>query len=182
MDVLYIFISDMDLETHFRGHYDKQAYAEVNAWIGTSQERFDTFMPYFLHEEFRICQHAAWTLGQVGAKRPWLMEKWIPEILNAMDHPKHDAVIRNAIRAFQEMDDLPDEYEGEIFDRCFNYLLDPKSPIAFKAFSMTVCRKVAMKYPDLKGELIEVIEDALINGSAGIISRGKKELKILRKS
>lgn len=181
MNVLYIFISDMDIEAHLRGHYDKKSNEILNLWVGDSQERFDQFMPFFLHEEMRICQRASWTLGKVCAKRPWLLEKWMPEIMASLAEPKHSAVVRNVIRAFQEVETFPEEYEGEIFERCFGFLVDHQSPIAYKAFSMTVCRKIAMNYPELKVELISVIEDLLETGSSGVISRGKRELLILRK-
>jgi len=181
MNVLYIFISDMDIEAHLRGHYDKKSNEKLNTWVGDSQERFDDFMPFFFHEEMRICQRASWTLGKVCAERPWLMEKWFPQILVSLDHPKHDAIVRNVVRALQEVEVYPEEYEGEIFERCFGYLVDHNSPIAFKAFSMRICRKIAMKYPDLKAELISVIEELVIHGSAGVRSRGHKELAILRK-
>lgn len=138
-------------------------------------------MPYFLHDEFRICQRAAWSLGMASETHPELIVKWLPQIISAMKAPKHDAIIRNAIRTFQNLKSIPEQYEGEIYELCFEYLTDPKYPIAFKAFSMTVCRRIVMEYPELKGELIEVIQDAMEKGSAGIMSRGKRELKMLRR-
>jgi hypothetical protein len=171
----------MNIEEHLRGNFDKKSNEALDNWIGNSQVRFDAFMPFFLHEESRICQRAAWTFGKVCAERPQLMMKWMPDILEALDQPIHDAIIRNIVRAFQEMDEFPENYEGMVFEKCFAYLTSPAHPIAVQVFSMTICRKIAMKYPDLKGELIAVIEDLMLNGSAGILSRGKKELNILRK-
>lgn len=171
----------MDMEEHIKSGHNKNLNQELNIYVGHSQERFDELMQYVLHDEYRLCQRASWTLGKVCETRPWLMEKWLPEILKALEKPKHDALIRNVVRAFQGMDELPEEYEGEIFEKCFNYLLDPSYAVAIKAFSMTVCRKVAMKYPDLKPELIEVINDVLVNGSSGILSRGRKEIYLLSK-
>lgn len=172
----------MDILSHLTRHYDKEANKLLREWVGNSQERFDEFMPFFLHDELRICQRAAWTFGNVCSENPELMLPWLPEILKALDEPKHDAIVRNVVRAFQEMKTFPDEYEGEIFERCFQYLADPNAPVAFRVFSMTVCRKIGLKYPELVNELIPVIEDAMIHGSAGMKSRGKKELKLLRKA
>ncbi len=170
----------MDLESILTVGLTKEQNNKLNAWVGDSQERFDQLMYYFLHEEMRVCQRSAWVFGKVCEDRPQLMLKWLPQILKALEEPKHDAIVRNTVRAFQFMDDFPEEYEGEIFEKCFDYLHSPKYPIAFKAFSMTVCRKIAIKYPELKDELIAVIEEVMENASSGIISRGKKEIKILQ--
>lgn len=171
----------MEIEAHLRKGHSREFALELTAYIGNSQERFDEFMPYFLHEEYRICQRASWTLGMVCKEYPSLMLKWMHEIIQAVKAPKHDAVVRNFVRTIQFLDPIPEEYEGEIYDLCFEYLFDPKYPIAFKAFSMTVCRRIAMKYPELKNELIPIIEELIMHGSSGIISRGKKELKMLQK-
>ncbi len=170
----------MDIKAHLAQGHSKELAKELVEYIGSDQERFDNFMPFFLHDEYRVCQRAAWTLGLVSDQNPKLIVKWLPDIIDAMKTPKHDAIIRNAVRAFQFLDPIPEEYEGEIFDLCFSYLMDPKYPIAFKAFSMTVCRKIALSYPDLIKELIAVLEEIIPHGSSGIKSRGKKELKILQ--
>ncbi len=171
----------MDIEAHLRKGHNKELCIELANYIGNSQTRFDKFMQFFLHKEYRICQRASWAMGVVCEKHPNLMVKWIPEILKAVENPVHDAVVRNTVRVLQNFDQIPEKYEGRIFDLCFKFLIDPQYPIAIKAFSMTVCRKIAIKYPDLIPELIEVIEDLLLHGSSGIISRGKKELNLLNK-
>lgn len=171
----------MNIDEHLRGDFDKKSNEELNKWIGNSQVRFDAFMPFFFHEEYRICQRAAWTFGKVCAERPHLMMKWLPETLQALQEPPHDAVVRNILRAFQELEEIPEDVEGQIFDLCFEYLLNPSHSIAIKVFSMTICRKIAMKYQDLKAELIVVIEDLMQDASPGILSRAEKELKKLRK-
>ena len=171
----------MDIKAHLDLGHSKELTLVLVHYVGDSQERFDEFMPYFLHEEWRTCQRAAWALGMICEKHPELLDKWFGQVLEALKNPKHDAVVRNVIRTLEYMDDYAEEYEGQIYDLCFKYLYDPKYPIAFKAFSMTVCRKIAMKYPELKEELISVIADVMENASSGILSRGRRELKILRK-
>jgi len=59
-------------------------------------------------------------------------------------------------------------------------LENKKEPIAIRVFAMTVLANLADTYPEIKGELIAVIEDQMPYGSAGFISRGKKILKKLK--
>ena len=67
-----------------------------------------------------------------------------------------------------------------MFDCCLSYLTDVEETVAVKAFSMTVLYRICQKYPDLKQELIPVIEDNLAySDKAGLQNRGKKILKKL---
>jgi hypothetical protein len=171
----------MDIEEHLLKGHNKELTQELVDYIGHSKERFDEFMPYFLHDEYRICQRAAWTLGIVCQNHPELILPWLPQILMELKTPKHDAQIRNTVRALEVLEHYPEEFEGEIYEQCFEYLLDPKYPIAIKVFSMTVCSRIALKYPELIPELIDAIEDQMETGSAGYRSRAKKELARLSK-
>lgn len=143
--------------------------------------KLDELMSIFLGDSFRLTQRASWAVSNVASKNSDLLNKWLPIMVKKLDEPnQHIAVRRNIIRAFQYMD-FPEEIEGEILDKCFNYLNDYNQPIAVKAFSMTVVYNLSKKYPDIKPELKLSIEQLLPHGSAGIKSRGKKILKLLNK-
>ena len=66
-------------------------------------------------------------------------------------------------------------------DICFNFLLSQDEPVAIRVFAMTVLGNIAQKWPELKNELRMAIEENMEFGSAGFKSRGKKELKRLKK-
>ncbi|WP_235296719.1 hypothetical protein [Portibacter marinus] len=170
----------MNLERIFTDRITKEQNNEIYLWIGESQAKFDQLMPFLLEEDYRLCQRASWVFGKVCENRPELMMKWMPKILKALDKPKHAALVRNVVRAWQFMNNYPEEYEGEIYNRCFDYLSGPDQPIAVKVFCMTVCRKIAMKHPDLKSELIMVISENINHGSTGMKNRGANELQMLQ--
>lgn len=94
---------------------------------------------------------------------------------------KFNDVQRNLLRAFEKLD-IPEEFEGEVFDFILKRLGEMETPIAVKAFGMTVGRRICEKYPELSGELIPLIEILVQEKvSAGIVNRGQKELKKLHK-
>jgi hypothetical protein len=73
------------------------------------------------------------------------------------------------------------EREGLLTDYCFNVLMTPHDSVAPRVYSMSVLHKLAMRYPELAHELETSIRWALENGSAGMISRGNKILKDLKR-
>jgi len=140
------------------------------------ESRIEELMRCFFSDHMRTCQHAAWPVGILAEKRPKILLPYLPKMIANMDEPKHDAVVRNTLRTFQFME-IPEKLQSEVYDRCLEYLSNPKYPIAFTAFGMTVCTDIAMKYPELKEEVIAAIDYRMPNGSSGIRARGMREKK-----
>lgn len=141
--------------------------------------KIDDLMRCFFHEDLRISHNAAWSVGYLAQKKPGSLDPYIKKMIENLDHPHHDAVIRNTFRTFQFVD-FPESQEGIVFEKAFQFFLDIENAIAIRVFAMTVCANIAVKYPDLCHELIPVIEDHIPHGSAGFKSRGKKLLTRLK--
>lgn len=161
------------------GH-SKSITNKIVAYVGANQERFNSLITIFLAGPHRITQRAAWPLSYCVMQHPFLIERHYNTILKMVAKPGvHNAVKRNIVRLLQFVE-VPGKYQGKVIDMCFA-LMDPKEPIAVRAFSMTVLGNLAGRHPDLKKELRLVIEDQLPYGSAGFVGRAKKVLKQLEK-
>ena len=91
----------------------------------------------------------------------------------------HDAVKRNITR-FLQFITIPKKFQGAVVDICLEYLANPKEAIAVRVFSMTVLTNMATENPELKNEIVPLIEDQLPFASAGFRSRAKRTLKQLK--
>jgi len=134
--------------------YDRQSKKiaqQVVDLIIEDESLIDDLMNCFFSEEMRLCQYAAWPVGIIAEKHTTILLPYLPKMVSNLDTPNHDAVVRNTLRTFQFML-IPEELQSEVYDRCLEYLSNPKYPVAFTAFSMTVCTDIAMIYPELKEE------------------------------
>lgn len=168
----------MDIRAHLLTEHSEAVTDSIVHCIRENPDKLDELMVCFFDQNLRICQRAAWSVGILGEKNPEMMYPYLPEMINYLQNPTHDAIIRNTVRTWQSMK-IPEEYQGEIFEICFRYIIQPKFPAAVRAFSMTVCAKIAKEIPELKEELILAISDQLEFGSSGIINRGNKMIKEL---
>jgi hypothetical protein len=169
----------MDLKALLGCKNNKTAYESNIANIEKYPDKFAELMECFFDKDIRICQNASWPVSYVGTKFPELLLPYLPLMIKNLENPVHDAVVRNTVRTWQNMI-IPEEYLGEIYEKCFNYLIEPKIAIAIRAFSMTVCANIAMNIPELKQELFIAISEQIEMGSPGIRSRGQKILKSLK--
>ena len=171
----------MDIRTELLAEHSRKQAEKIAKWIGNKPDRFATFIHLFLHDEYRVVQRAAWVLSVVAEKHYELDKPWLPQMIAKMQQPGvHVAVKRNVVRILQFLE-IPEELHGDVMNVCFEMLADPKETIAVRAFSMTVLADLSKYYPDIKHELIAIIEDQLEQGaSPGFIARSKKLLKELR--
>ena len=167
------------LEILESGHTKEHAARIINAVLD-SPVRLEELMNLFFSDDNMICQRASWSVGLLGSKNPKIFEPYFPKMIEALEFPLHDAIVRNTLRTWKEME-IPEEYEGVVFERCYNYLVDVNQPVAIRVFAMCILSNIAVKYPELIEELIPAIEDHMPYGTAGFKSRGKKELLRLKR-
>jgi hypothetical protein len=170
-----------DLEQEILKEHSKRNAVRVARWVGNDPKRFAVLMDLFFSAEERNVIRCAWVLAHCADLHPELILPWIPRLVKSAAEPNAPgAVQRNVVRVLQFVD-IPRRHQGRAANLCFNFLQDPKIPIAVKAFSMTVLANIARHEPDLKQEIALVIEQMLPYGSAGIQARAKKVLKQLSK-
>lgn len=156
---------------------------DLNNFIAQIKEedyKFEDLIELFLSDNLRICQSASWPMGILAAEFPNKVIPYLERIIAHLDKAPHDAYRRNTFRFLQFMD-IPEDYQGIVYEKCFEALVDTNQPTAVKSFALTTMSNVAMNIPELKEELIEAIYDQIPHGTKGFQARAKKEIKRLRK-
>lgn len=180
--MVYIIHAMTTLATRILNEHSKAQTEKIAAWVGHSPERFAELMHLFLHAEYRIVQRAAWIISYVAKAHPDLIQPHLHDMVYRMkDEGIPVAVKRNVVRVLQFLA-IPEALQGVVMEQCFAFLADAQETVAVRAFSMTILGNLAREYPEIKGEIVMLIEDALQQEpTAGIISRAKKVLKELEK-
>jgi len=80
---------------------------------------------------------------------------------------------------FLQFMSIPKKYQGATLNLCLRFLSNKKEAVAVRVFAMTVLANLSKELPELKNELIPLIEDEMPYASAGFRSRGKRLLKEL---
>ncbi len=169
----------MNLRNTILKEHSKANCTRIVKWIGNNQQRFDELVRLFLQDEYRIIQRAAWPLSEAVLQHPGLIKKHLKKILGYVKKPGlHDAVKRNTVRLLQAID-IPEKFQGEVMNHCFNYISSPDEKPAVKASALTVLQNLSNQYPEIKQELKTIIEDRWEFESAAFKSRARKILKEL---
>ncbi len=168
----------MNLKATILEEHSKKQCDAIVEWVGNDQKRFNELFYLFLNSEYRITQRAAWPLSYCVIKHPGLIKNNYAELIANLKKPRlHDSIKRNAVRLLQAVT-IPEKYEGDIMDICFQYLQSPKEAVAVKAFSITVLGNLANKYPEIIPEIKLLIEEQLPAQTAAFKSRAKAFFKM----
>jgi hypothetical protein len=170
----------LDIKKELLKEHSKAQAVKISNYIGDDPEKFNQLITLFLADEYRVTQRAAWVVSHCADQYPKLIEPHLEQLILNLKNQVHVAVKRNTVRVLQDVE-IPEELLGETADICFNLMQSGEETIAVKVFAMTVLGNICVKFPELKNELIPLIEDQMPYGSAGFKSRGKKILKNLTK-
>lgn len=169
----------MNIEETLINEHSRASADHIVSLIGDDPAKFKILMNLFFNGGYRINQRAAMPVGICARKKPELIKPYLEKMIRNLDQPIHDAVKRNTLRIFQDIE-IPENLHGNILEKCFEYLNSNKEPVAIKVFAMTVIFNLTKCYPELANELKIIIEDQMPYGTAGFKSRGSKILKKLQ--
>lgn len=166
----------MNIRQALLEEHSKQQAQAIAAYIGKDTQRFGVLMSLFTGTEYRVIQRSAWVLSYVIRKYPSLLTPYLAQTIDLLTTPGlPTAVPRNILRVLQDID-IPEDLHGRLMDVCFRFIADPETPIAIKAFSLTVLDNLSGTYPEIRGELITTIQERLPYETAAFKSRAKKVL------
>ena len=105
--------------------------------IGADRAAFDELMQLFLSNEKLVAQRAAWVVSYCLEAHPEWAQDHLSALLRNLRTPGiHDAVKRNTVRALRDVA-IPEALAGEAADILFQYIADPREPVAVRCFAMT---------------------------------------------
>ncbi|MDX1349483.1 MAG: hypothetical protein R3279_04510 [Putridiphycobacter sp.] len=171
----------MTLKALILSHNSKQVWEEAADRVLRSAKELQELISYFESTDIRLVQRATQIIGKVHDKDRAILKPYLIQMIKGLGDERIDAYKRNVLRIFQTAE-IPEQYEGHLFDHAFTFLEDNTEPVAIRAFAMTVCRKIAEKHPELANEVTDAIKLILEeNESAGIQNRGGHELRRLKR-
>jgi hypothetical protein len=171
----------MNIPETLRLRQSKDLARKVARYVGNDRARFRELMQLIFENDMVIAPRASWAMNDCVEAYPELIKPYFGKLIRHLERTDtHEGVTRNIVRILQFID-VPEKHLGKLTDNCFALLLHSGSPIAVKAFSMTVLLRICKREPELKNELKAAVEAVLENASAGVKNRGLKTLAALRK-
>ena len=167
----------MDIRAALLKVHSKAQATKIADYVGSDPKRFDELMKLMLGPVYRDSQRAAWPVSYCIERHPELVKPFNILIKQLEPDDAHVAVRRNVARLLQFVE-IPNRYQGRIFEACYNLLSDPAETVAVRVFSMTVAANIAKGQPALMDELRLVATKYPQAWTAGFRSRARRVLGV----
>ena len=163
------------LLNEFPSGIEKELY--INE-VQSSPEKFKSLLDIALREKDPLAWRAAWVLDGSDEKSPGLARDYISDIVCKLPDLKSNGSIRSLLRMLCRYE-IHEDDQGILIDLCFKYLVSELYPVAVKVHAMQIVYHHVLIYPELKDELVTVIQDQVGNNTVGFKSRGMRIIKKL---
>lgn len=154
----------MAKQSAFGNDQDYQAFAELGQNIGQMRNKKQLAKQISILAGHSVVesQRAASVLHHASNLSPDLFLSYLNKLISVISNPIHDSGPRMVFRLFTLIE-IPEKYSGTIVNLAFQYLENPKTPVAIKVNAMYTIANQAKIYPELKTELETCIENQYEN-------------------
>lgn len=154
------------------------------AMMGDDARLFREVLDLAYQQNPPLCMRAARLADLCCERHPELIRPYLIKMVNDLPGLKDMAVKRVFMHILTRHSWVEDEEAmGKLVDTLFKWLIDDTQAIAIKAYAMAILENISKVLPDLKGEMIVVLEESIpFWDSCALQSGGLRLVKRLRES
>lgn len=115
-------------------------------------------------------------------RRPDLFGSYLDEILNSIENIEDESIKFNFLNIFT-LCDLPEDEDklGLLTKICFDAVEANVQRIAIKVYAIEILKRISKHYPEMKSELIYLMEIYKMDASPAFVCRAEKIISELKK-
>jgi hypothetical protein len=144
--------------------------------VGNDPAEFEKIIDIIFKENAPIPQRASWLLQIVPKAHPELIKPYIKLFIDTVRSFKVDGIKRGMLFSLT-LQNIPKNLQAKALDICFEFMLSPNEAVAVKVYAMELASNITKQHPELKNELLAVIEDQLPKNTVAFSARARKVLK-----
>jgi hypothetical protein len=151
--------------------------------VGDDTRLFKELMDLAYQQKPPLCMRAARVADLCCERNPNLIRPYLTDLVKNLPGLKDTSVKRTFMHILIRHSWVEDEEAmGKLVDTLFRWLMDDAQAIAIKAYSMVILENITKVLPDLKMELILVLEEVIPFWDSSALQRaGLKQLNRLQK-
>ena len=133
------------------------------------------------NSEYPISEYASWILTHVVKSDKKLLIPFQNVLIDfILTENKNQSVLRNCTNIIQGLD-LSEYKESELIERYIDFIKNSNNKVALQVYSMQNLSRFVKKYPELKLELIAILEIYYIERSAAYKAGVRNFVKAVKK-
>ena len=137
----------------------KNIINHIVKYVGSDKKRFAELFKIFEETGGGVSNRAAWAMSYLVIETPSLIHPYFSKIIAMLCSPGHHAAIYRNILRFLKQIEIPEKYQGDVYDACLSFFMNAGNPIAVRSFSLYVLLRMSKLHPELKQELKIILHE-----------------------
>jgi len=148
----------MDYREHLFRPLSKRFVDHLVLEIFKNPADFGIIYQLIFDNDEKVAWRTAWACQKISEKHPdWFSNHQVIELISLTLSTTHGGLQRGCLAVLNNIS-LPDPFQVEFLNACYDWMLSSKSPIAVQALSMKYIARICIEEPDLKPEFIAYLE------------------------
>ena len=153
----------------------------ISSEVLAHPEYYPVLMEVALYSKHPKSWRAAYLVDKINNDNPDLILPYVDKMIEQLKLENHSGKKRHLLKLIS-LNKIPELQHGFLLDYCLNIFTSAKEAIAVQVHAMQILFNISEKEPQLKPEILAVIEHEMeYHSTAGILARGKKLAGQLRK-
>lgn len=110
----------------------------------------------FALSEYPYKEYASWILVHLSKSSQLNIQPYYNQLVDVIFKTHDQTVLRNVVNCLSVLE-IETYRESELIDKLISFLQDPKNKVALHVYSIYLLIQFVKKYPELKSEIIEII-------------------------
>jgi hypothetical protein len=142
---------------------------------------FGLIMETALEGNDRINWRASWAADKINDFNPGIAADWIGKMVDTLPTLRHHGKKRQFLKMIS-LYPISHQQMSFLFEYCLERLSSSEEDVSVRVYSMQILYNISQIEPDLKNELLQIIEQEMeYHPSPGILTRGRKLTACLKK-
>ncbi|MCH2224391.1 MAG: hypothetical protein MK066_06435 [Crocinitomicaceae bacterium] len=134
----------------------------------------------YTEEEYPLTEYATWILVHLTKSDSSLVQQYYTPLVDVLFKTNNQTILRNITNVLNHLS-ITTYRESEVIDLLINFIQDANNKVALQVYSMYVLIQFVHIYPELKQEIIEIIELNSIQKSAAYNAAYRNFLQAAKK-
>jgi hypothetical protein len=150
--------------------------------IGNSLKKFKEMLDVALLDKYPESMRAARILALCAEKNKKLVCPYVNQLVQQLEHVNVEGVKRGFLKILSENSECLDEDSwGIIANLAFEWMNNPKEAISIRYYCIDLMGQLQDQYPEIKEELISILESIMEDESKGLRTKCIKTLRKLNR-
>jgi len=158
----------------------KRNFEELQVYFAKHPKKLEELIQLVTNEEpYPLEEYGSWILVHLCKTQPEQIQPYYNHMVDIAFKSRNQSVMRNVVNVVHHLK-ITDYRESEYVDLLINFVQDYENKVAVQVYSIYVLAQFVKKYPELKPEILEIIDLHADGKSAAYRSSVRNFLKMTK--